>query len=329
MAQTTPKSPCINKVELVACDSGNRFIKYFDRRGNPHRLPSYFKLLEEWQDSLEPDRNSVVLTVDGQRFVVGQLAKELGGSPAFLGNKSQLANLLILPAIEPVEGNDYPLEIEKLVLTLPDSRHKENRDFLKSLEGTKTITRNGIEVTYTIKKVVIVDECMGAYKFAMHGGLYQHIGRINGVLDCGGGTLLGKLFTPSGNIHREADLVLPGTVNLARAIAVSLTPKLGYSPDLDLILDGIGDGTFQLGTTDCNFKREFAPAHSTWLDSIRKSIRATWQPFYNQISEVLIVGGSAPLLQSFEVATNGRFKVVPAPQYMGIKGMMLIAGGDA
>ena len=315
-----------SRLEAVAVDTGNRFIKFFDRKGTPHKIPSYIKKLEDWQDELEADSDSVVIVLDGQRYVVGKLGKELGGSPAFLGNKSQLAHLLILPAIYPIEGSKLPLEIEKLILTLPDSRHKENKDFLKSLEGTQTVTRNGFTFTYTIRKVVVVDECHGAYKFAVNGGLYQHPNRINGVLDCGGGTTLGKLFTPNGNIHREADLVLPGTVNLARAIATSLTPKLGYTPDLDLILDGIGDGSYQLGTTDCNFKREFHPAHDAWLESIRTRLRATWQPFYNQIAEVLIVGGSAPLLKSFEVKTNGRFKIVPTPQFMGIKGMQLLGG---
>lgn len=319
----TTETRNVSRVAVFAIDAGNRFIKFIDRRGNPHRLPSYTKKLEPWQDQLEPDSHSVTLEIEGTRYVVGRLAKELGGKPSFLGNKAQLAHLLVLSGIEPFEGSEIPLLIERLVLALPDSRNPENLSHLKQLEGVKTITRNGVTFTYSIRKVVAIDECVGAYRFAINGNLFNYPLKTNAIIDCGGGTTLGKIFTQSGQINRDGDIVLPGTANLARAIATSLTPKLGYSPELDLILDGIGEGTFTLGTTDINFKKEFIAAHETWIEDIRSRIRAAWQPYFNQIAEVLIVGGSAPLLQPLEVSSGGRFKVAISPQFMGIKGMVM------
>jgi len=326
MSQQTASRLSSHLIDFVAIDAGNRDIKFTGRNGRPHKIPSYVKQLEPSHGSVRSNRFSVLVTVDGNRYAIGEKAKTLGGAPTFLDNKSKIANLLILPAIEPFPGSELPIVINKLILTLPDSRNPENMAFLKSLEGTKTIIREGVEVTFTINKVVIVDECYGAYKFAIEKNLYQKPGRINGIIDIGGGTSLAKLFMPDGDMIAPASVKLPGTDGLAKAIAFLLVPRLGYEPALDLIMDGIGDRTYDLGETGNNFKAEFLKALEPWSEDIRKMIRAKWHPFYDRLSEVLITGGSAPLVKSFEEQTKGRFKVIANHVFASVNGMAIIGG---
>ncbi len=78
--------PNVHIRKRVPLDGGNRFIKYFDALNRVRILPSVVKELEDWEDA-EPDEKSVVIAVDGQRYVIGQLAAELGGKPVFESDK--------------------------------------------------------------------------------------------------------------------------------------------------------------------------------------------------------------------------------------------------
>lgn len=320
---TTKESSQSTVQKYVAVDAGNRFVKFFDQSGNPRRIPSYIKKLEDWQDEIIPDNQSVTIETSRGKFVVGQMAKELNGSPTFMENKSALATLLVTPAIELAKGSTLPLVIKNLVLALPDSRNQENRAFLKALEGNHRMLRNGQEINYRIDKVTAVDECNSAFKFARSGGLYRDNGKINGVLDAGGGTTLAKLFSPNGTLLREGDVLLPGTNNLARLIAARLTHRLGRSVNLDGILDGIETGRYLIGTTTESFEAEFVSASREWYEGIRLSLKQSWEPFMHQIGEVLIVGGSAPLFQPL-VDRQPRFKIVPDYQFSSVKGLALV-----
>ena len=321
--QTTTETKNFNAVRLFAIDAGNRNIKWVDTRGSCHILPSYSLKLENWQDTPTPDSKSVVLEIDSDRYVVGQIAKELGGVPTYLQDKTALAHLLILAAIAPVEGSDLPIAIDRLRLALPNSNHQPHLDNLKRLEGVRTVKRNGQHLTYSIRNVEAIDECVGAYRYAKKAELFKYSNRPNGILDIGGGTALARSFAPSGNLIREADLQLPGTKKLARLISTALTPRIGYTPDLGMIMDGIADGSFLYGTTGVSFQKEFTQSHDRWLGEIRNQLNDRWEELLRQMGEVLIVGGSAPLLKSIEIKTSGRFKIAPNSQFIGVKGMLI------
>lgn len=310
-------------VRLFAIDAGNRNIKWIDANGTCHILPSYSLKLENWQDTPNPDGRSVVLEMDGDRYVVGQIAKELGGVPTYLEDKTALAHLLILAAISPAPNSDVPIAIDRLRLALPNSNHQPHLDNLKKLEGVRTVKRNGQHLTYSIRNVQAIDECVGPYRYAKKADLFKYPNRPNGILDIGGGTALARAFAPSGNLMREADLQLPGTKKLARLISTALTPRLGYTPDLGMIMDGIADGTFSYGTTGVSFQGEFVQSHERWLGEIRSQLSDRWEELLRQIGEVLIVGGSAPLLKSIETKTSGRFKIAPNSQFIGVRGMLI------
>jgi hypothetical protein len=322
------KNQNINLVKIQAIDAGNRHIKWLDRKNNPRRIPSYSLQLEDFQDTPKGNDESVVIEFEGDRFVLGKIAKTMKGVPTYQTEKTDpnLAKLLIMAAMEPVQGSVLPLHIEQLRICLPDSRNREQVNNLKSLTGTKTIIRNGVEITYSIAAIEVWDECKGSYLYGKKANLYNYPNHVNGVLDIGGGTILAKLFSPDGEFIRGGDVRLDGTFELARAIASHLLPKLNYSPELPTIMDAIADKSLTLGATGISFKQEFGACKTKWVESVRARLKEAWQPYRSDIGEVLICGGSAPLFQSLEVSSSGRFKILPNHQFAGIHGMAL--GGD-
>jgi hypothetical protein len=292
-------------------DGGNRHLKYFDALGRVRILPSVIKQLEDWEDA-QFDEKSVVITVDGQRYVIGQLAAELGGKPVFENDKSELAWLLGLAAIEPHAGQNQVL-IESVPIALPDSRNKQAIAAIKKLEGVKSFTRNGVDVVATVRQVEACDETKPAYKFAKTKGLFRAPSKVNGILDLGGGTGIGRLYSGNGTMIRTADTLLPGTYQLAQKIAGALLPQLGHSPNLGLIMDAIADSSFLYGTTEVNFEPIFQKCREQWIGEIRSKLKVAWTTQLSDLGEVLIIGGSATLAQPLVEATKGRFKIAAHP----------------
>lgn len=323
--QTTERPTNVNLVQIVSADLGNRFLKFLGKNGSVYRIPSFIYYFQDFQDSPEfIDDQSVFLEIADTRILVGKLAAELGGRATYQLDKSEVANLLLMAAIAPTPGSSLPMHIEQLRVCLPDSRDEQSVQNLKALETTRTLTRNGKKFTYSIGEVKIFNECAAAFRYAKKHDLFKHPDKLNGVLDFGGGTLLIKLFTPSGLVIREADITVDGTFDLARSIAARLLPKLGKSPDLSLIMNGIADGSYLYGATNLSFKAEFLKSHSEFLDTIKILISEHWeQKYFPELGEVLLTGGSAPLLTALASKPNSRFKLVQNHQYINVLGMSL------
>jgi hypothetical protein len=315
------------KRPIAALDAGNRTTQWIDPKGNVRTIPSFVKILEPWEDA-EPCENSVLVELfdkhghPGSRFIVGAEAQALGGKPAFEFDKIQLAKYLMFAVLEPNIGQNT-LIIECLRVALPDSRHKENVKQLGELANTYEFLRNGERVYATVRSVQPVDETRPAYRYARASGLFKSLKSLNGVLDLGGGTAIARLYSPSGSVMRELDLNVPGTYDLARRINAALLPVTGQTQDLSLIMDGIKDQTFAIGTSGISFAHLFEKCRNSWLEEIRAKLRVTWGTKFAEIGEVLIIGGSAPLAAPIEEATKGRFRVAPEPQTISIRGMVL------
>lgn len=304
----------------VAFDGGNRTIQWINPLDRVRSIPSFIKHFEDWEDVPTSAKNSVVIRFESQTFVLGQVAKDQGGVPVFTENKIELARKLVLAAIEPNPGQTV-VRVETLLIALPDSRNADT-SYLKDIEGTFEFERNGQFIVATIRQVKPVDETRAAYAYGMNQGLYKSRRNINGVLDLGGGTSIARLYDTSGNLIRKADTILPGTKALAQKVSARITKDLEGSPDLTLIMDGIEAGDYQLGTTGYSFAEAFESAREQWIGELRAELKTKWGEWLPSLGEVLIIGGSAPLAQSWMDATKGRFKVAPDPQHISIKGMV-------
>jgi hypothetical protein len=248
---------------------------------------------------------------------VGRLAQLMGASPAFESGKADLAHLLILPAL----ASHSPQRIERLVIPTPDSRNLQTIAKLKELETTIEFSVNGRECLSTIRSVVAVDECRGAYELALGRGMWRYPQNPNGIIDVGGGTAIARLFAPGGALVRDADIVLPGTSHLAQRLAAAILPKVGSTADAGSLMDSIARGDFRYGNTEINFSREFVAVRDVWTADIRAKLKANWSKYLPSLGELLIIGGSATLLEPICAASKGRFKLAPKPQLFNLYGL--------
>ncbi len=304
----------------VCFDGGNRTIQWINPTGGVHTIPSFIKDIDPTWEDVVPDEKSVVIEFEGKTFVIGQAAKDLNGVPVFQDDKVKLAQRLVLAALQPNSGQNV-LRVERLLIALPNSRNESDVSALRAIAGTFDFKRNGKPIIATVRTVEAVDETRAAYVFAMRSGLFFSRKNLNGILDLGGGTSILRLYSTSGALMREADLILPGTYDLARRIAARITRDLATSPNLSLIMDAIEAGDYLLGTTGYCFQSAFEIARDEWLAEIRGAIKTRWGQWLPSLGEVLIIGGSAPLAAPIQEATKGRFKIAPNPQSISIVGM--------
>jgi 5-enolpyruvylshikimate-3-phosphate synthase len=299
----------------LAVDPGNRFTKWVDCQ-TVRAIPSYVKELADWEEGGH-DAQSFEIGFSGRRYLVGRLAQLMGGSPAFESGKADLAHLLILPAL----ASDSPQRIERLVIPTPDSRNQATIAKLKELETTIEFSVNGHECLSTIRSVVAVDECRGAYELALGRGMWRYPQNPNGIIDVGGGTAIARLFAPGGALVRDADIVLPGTSHLAQRLAAAILPKVGNTADAGMLMDAIASNDFRYGSTDIDFSREFVSVRDAWTADVRAKLKANWAKYLPSLGELLIIGGSANLLQPMCEVSKGRFKVAPKPQFFNLYGL--------
>jgi len=317
------------KIQL-AIDLGNRTIKSCTANGAIKTLPSWHKDLEEW-DTPIADKNSVVVHYQQginanllkQSWAVGHVAQDLGGRPTFESEKAFLAPKLVLAMIEGGSGAQN-ITVERIVCALPNELQQEKVDaIVKGLTGTHTIKRNGEELKLDIQKVEVQPETLGAFKWVLAHKLFQYA-RINGILDLGGKTGIGQLYTKNGTLIRESRIIVGGTYQLAQLVAQH--PKLirlDTTPDLGLIMDAIADNSLAYGTTGISFADRFPGYLSQWLDDIRNKLKINWAKWLSELGEVVIVGGTAVLAQPLVEKTAGRFKIAKEnPQYCNVLGML-------
>ena len=300
---------------VLAVDPGNRFTKWIVCQ-TVYSIPSYVKELSDWEEGGN-DAQSFEIGYSGRRYLVGRLAQLMGGSPAFESGKADLAHLLILPAL----ASDSPQRIERLVIPTPDSRNQQTIAKLKELETTIEFSINGHDCLTTVRSVAAVDECRGAYDLALGRQMWRYPNNPNGILDIGGGTAIARLFAPGGALLRDADIVLPGTSHLAQRLAAAILPKVGSTADAGSLMDSIATGDYRYGNTDIDFSREFASVRDSWVNDIRSKLKANWAKYLPSLGELVVIGGSASLLQPMCEASKGRFKVAPRPQFFNLYGL--------
>jgi hypothetical protein len=285
------------------------------------RLPNVIRDFDPtWEDVPDPSPDTVIINRGGRIYAIGQIAKLMHGKSAFDKGKLAMLGDSIFAALEPNYCQSI-LRVENLSIAVPDTRSPEAIAAGKALVGTHEYTRNGVALIATIAKVTLIEETTAAYRYAMANNLYQWKKSVNGVIDFGGGTCSGRLYSADGLMLREASITLPGTNAMAQAIQARLLKITGYSANLGQIMDGIEDGSYRLGFAGDTFVSHFASCRDSWLDNIRSNAVAQWKPYQNDLAEVLLVGGSALLATSFEERTKGRYKVAANPQDLTILGM--------
>lgn len=318
------KEPCDTRViSRFPFDGGNRFLKYFGQGETVEYLPSCIKEIESWDD-FEGDAETVRIDYQGRVFAIGKEAQALGGSYPFQNtlSKGQWAKQLLLACLEPSEAKGSIL-IKTLAVTTPDTRKESETKHLQDLVGDYNFKHNGVSMFARVENVEIIEECESAWRYALHNGGYSWTDMNNAVIDLGGGTSLARIFTPDGRVIRKADLILPGTFDLAKTLASALQKNQEFAINEAKIMDAIADGSYCVGST-ANFSAYFDKCRNNWIDGIRGRLRTAWATQLTELGEVLIVGGSAELARPFAETTGGRFKIPqdPVPQCISLYGLL-------
>ncbi len=321
---------------VVGVDAGNRQVK-IARSGNEVTIiPSVIKYLSR-RDGLPVAPNSYAVEYEqgdwtgspylrGKRWLVGQLASEMAGSSTFKYEKADVMPELVVAALSGLGSG--VISVGELKLCLPDDVPDVVSQVRSALKGMHHLSTPDGAVTLHIKNVVIELEGISAYRWLKSTNFYAAPTRINAVLDIGGGNSSAMIFSPSGHPVLESRKVLPGMGELARQIAASSDGLRGIegkgcSPKLELILDGIADGSYQYGVTGKSFKADFDQCFPHWLDNLRNEIKTQWGQWLPSIAEVAIVGGAAPLMYPLVESSKGRFKVSPESTVCTVKGMVI------
>lgn len=316
----------------VAFDGGNRFIKWVNPENEVRMIPSCIKEVSttQWQ-RIKPDPQTVLIELDGKRYVIGKQAQELDGEPVFQRNKCELAEIIALVAIEPNLGLDY-VHIAKLAIALPSDTNELDVEALRKLENyplTKQFRRNGKDICYTIGRVEPLNETEPAFLYAQQQGMFAFPDNPNAIWDIGGGTSIARIYLPSGTLVQDAEIILPGTKELAQQVATEMQAMCGlsYSPALSDVMDAIARGDCLYGTAKLDFSAIYQDVCEKWVESARAEIRSKWAKYLPNLGEVVVVGGSANLAAPICQASGDRFWIAPEPQLFNIIAMAHISGG--
>lgn len=314
----------------LAVDVGNRLLKYCTDTKIIKTLPSWHKDLEAWHQP-QADEHSAVITylrgdnsaLEGKSWAVGMVAQDLGGTPTFEAEKAFLAPKLFLAMMDSGLGGNH-LHLRRLVCSLPNDLQTNKVEALsEGLQGTHQIIRNGNPMSVEIDKVEVQPETLGAFRWSVANQLFNYA-RVNGILDLGGKTGIGQLYSKNGTLIRESRVIVEGTYRLAQLVARH--PQLmsqDFTPSLSSIMDSIADGSLSYGTTGISFAEEFPSYIDQWISQIRNKLKIAWSPWLAELGEVVIVGGSAHLTTNLVEQTEGRFKIAEQPQICGVRGMLL------
>lgn len=321
---------------VVGVDAGNRQVKVARSGNEVAVIPSVIKHLSQ-RDGLPVAPSSYSIQYEsgdwtgspylrGKRWLVGQLASDMQGSATFKGEKADVMPELVMAALAMVVGNGV-VSVGELKLCLPDDEPGIVSQVRSALKGIHHITTPDGSLTLHIKNVAIELEGVSAFKWLKSAGFFAAPNRLNGTLDIGGGNSSAQLFAPSGYPILETRKVLPGMGELARMIATGENLRgiesKGNSPKLELILDGIADGSFCYGLSGKSFKADFDDCFPKWLEALKTEIKNHWQAYLPQTAEIAIIGGAAPLMNPLVESSKGRFKISPESAIVTAKGMVM------
>jgi hypothetical protein len=99
---------------------------------------------------------------------------------------------------------------------------------------------------------------------------------------------------------------------LAQRLAAAILPKVGNTANAGMIMDSIATGDYRYGNTEIDFSREFVAVRDGWVSDIRAKLKANWAPYLPSLGELLIIGGSANLLEPMCSVSKGALRLPPS-----------------
>ena len=320
-------------------DLGNRFLKFKTSNSAAKIFVScYADVLGNSQPNIDLSTSVDIQYLDGnshyqgKRWIVGASARELNNYSNTMNalNKTEDALKLVLATVQPSNQKETSLIFDPLYITVPDPQQDQD-PLLKLLPGEHQISYNGAEILVKFGTINVVAEGEAGFYYAIQQGVLPK-NKLNGILDIGGGTTIGALFNARGQEIRDARVVLRKSGAFGLATQITSDPAMKAiargAAAIDKVLDGIERGDYLYGNTGESFKALFDIYHPVWLKKLVSEIVARWDFYLDDLQNIAIIGGSAPLAAPLISNPSNRwFKRCPNPQLANLFGLATLKAG--
>jgi Actin like proteins N terminal domain len=300
-------------LEIYSTDIGNRFIKTDDLNGRVAKRPAHIKFIDNDTQVVGTEESPIVTVIEGINkiiYVVGKKAQRQGGQSNLHAQDKMTQFKYFLLATLP----SHPLlEINKLLIAVPDSRFKEHQAALQEIIGTHQYVRNGKQQVVKIRNIQLVDEAKGAYFYGVNQGLFGLPHELNAVWSAGGGDFCASLLLDGEIVEGSRLVIKKGTLALANAIASKKKAQLSTNLDPIEIMDSIENGTYTTYKGG-DFSDIFQKCLSEWIKEITGEIGINWKEYLPNIRQILIVGGSAQLFHTYREGLKNKAKCIICDQ---------------
>jgi hypothetical protein len=297
----------------ISVDAGNGYLK-IAYAGRLVCVPSFIRPLDSWQDA-EGGDGTVVLELNGKRWIVGKGAGQLNGQLLFEAGKSENYHLMVLAAVV-LAGVPTSCPVLNVRCLVPNKSADEWQGIGDKLKGVTEFVANGQKYRPQFRDVALFSEGEPIWKYIKAQGLLpaEFAEDRVAVVDLGSGDVTAYLFTLTGVIDWERSVQVPGMKWLAGqvAAAISRKPGMSFQADRGVILDLIRKGvyTYRIGGSEVPFDEEFSLLSDRWIKKLGQSlVEEIWADIANEIGMVYIVGGAANLADPLVRASGGRFEV--------------------
>jgi Actin like proteins N terminal domain len=300
-------------VDTHSVDIGNRFVKTVELDGSVAKKPSHLLLLDADSEIKGTEESPLVTVIEGNQkitYVIGSKAQRNGGQ----SNLHELDKIVQFKYFLLASLPAHPiLEINELLVAVPDSRFTPHQLALKELVGTHQYVRNGKQQIVKIRSVRLIDEVKGAFAYAVNQKLFGLPHELNAVWSCGGGDFCASLLL-DGDIVQGSKIVLKkGTLELANMIAAKKKSQVQTNLDPIDIMDAIAEGIYQTYKGG-DFSSVFRPCLDKWIKDITGEIGIAWKKELPLIRQTLIVGGSTPWFYDYRESKKNKAKWILCPQ---------------
>lgn len=297
-------------------DFGNRRLQNDGLGGTIESRPAFIQFLEAYEDSIEGTEESPLVEINEggkKRYIIGKSAQFEGQANLQSGDKVNQMKYFFLATLPPIPQ----LEIEQLLIAVPDSRSEQHQSIVNNIVGTHEYVRNGRSQSVTVKSVQLVDETRSAYLYALNNNLLALPTHLNAIWSIGGGDFSGSLIRNNGEVLKKYNVVLKrGTFALATDIAAAKKAKSDVSINLDQIMDAIEDKTFiTYGGVD--FGDIFESYANKWLTASINEVKSFWKEQAANIRQTVVVGGSAKHAEAYRnnLPIEMQARIVIAPRF--------------
>ncbi|MFH7241822.1 MAG: hypothetical protein ACHWZW_03125 [Spirulina sp.] len=337
VASAGAKRKCdVRLPEVVCVDAGNGYFKMATAGGQVSFIASVKRLSELEVADARPDAESVLVTLQGETYAFGNLARDLGGRSLFEAGKVEHTPIAVAAALALAGVRSGAVTVRLLV---PDSSKVQWQEVASQIGNAVAdfharLFQRGFERFQPTASVELVTEGYPVWSWAMETGqVPQSLSGypLTGVIDAGTGDLTCSVWSKSGTIIRSAgksgqvSFVAPAMKELAGAIASGFAHRVrGHTPDRASILDIIRVQGGNAPEDRRYIYEQSGEAHDftglveevvrQWnRDLLHQLTQDNWASVWGQLGMVYIVGGASGLLAPLEKATGGRFQVVRLP----------------